>query len=66
MPTKRILPEIAYDRPALRDATARQQLTQQIVSAFEPVIRQNIEQWYQFIPVWQNHKNETKTSSPPQ
>ncbi len=59
-----ILPEISYDRAGLRDATARQQLTQQIVTAFEPVIRQNIEQWYQFIPVWQNHKNETKTSAP--
>src|SRR5215469_3939957 len=48
-----VLPEISYDRAALRDAAARQQLTQEIVTAFEPIIRQNIEQWYQFIPIWQ-------------
>jgi lauroyl/myristoyl acyltransferase len=48
-----ILPEISYNRAALRDAGARQQLTQQIVTAFEPVIQQHVEQWYQFIPVWQ-------------
>jgi lauroyl/myristoyl acyltransferase len=47
-----VLPEISYDRSALRDAAARQQLTQQIMTAFEPVIQQHIEQWYQFIPMW--------------
>lgn len=48
-----VFPEISYDRAALRDAAVRQQLTQKIVTAFEPVIQQHIEQWYQFIPVWQ-------------
>jgi len=48
-----VLPEISYDRTALRDAAARQKLTQEIVTVFEPVIQQHIEQWYQFIPVWQ-------------
>ncbi|HWD91848.1 MAG TPA: lysophospholipid acyltransferase family protein [Verrucomicrobiae bacterium] len=48
-----VLPEISYDRALLRDMAARQQLTQKIVTAFEPVIQQHIEQWYQFIPVWQ-------------
>jgi KDO2-lipid IV(A) lauroyltransferase len=47
-----VLPEISYDRPALRDSAARQQLTQSIVSAFEPIIQKHIEQWYQFIPIW--------------
>jgi lauroyl/myristoyl acyltransferase len=47
-----VLPEISYDRPALRDSAARQQLTQSIVTAFEPIIQKNIEQWYQFIPIW--------------
>lgn len=48
-----VLPEISYERAALRDAAARQQLTQNIVTVFEPVIQQHVEQWYQFIPVWQ-------------
>jgi lauroyl/myristoyl acyltransferase len=52
-----VLPEISYDRAALRDLTARQQLTQEIVTAFEPVIQRHIEQWYQFIPVWQRPKD---------
>ena len=47
-----VLPEILYDRATLRDSAARQQLTQEIVTAFEPVIQQHIEQWYQFIPIW--------------
>lgn len=47
-----VLPEINYDRAALRDAAARQQLTQEIATAFEPIIRKHIEQWYQFIPIW--------------
>ena len=48
-----VLPEILYDRGALRDAAARQKLTQEIVTVFEPVIQKHIEQWYQFIPIWQ-------------
>jgi lauroyl/myristoyl acyltransferase len=48
-----VLPEISYDRTALRDVVARQKLTQQIVTVFEPVIQKHIEQWYQFIPIWQ-------------
>jgi lauroyl/myristoyl acyltransferase len=51
-----VLPEISYDRAALRHAGVRQQLTQEIVTAFEPVIQQHIEQWYQFFPLW--HKEE--------
>jgi lauroyl/myristoyl acyltransferase len=48
-----VLPEISYDRATLRDSAARQKLTQEIVTVFEPVIQQHIEQWYQFIPIWQ-------------
>lgn len=47
-----VLPPIAYDRVSLRDATARRQLTQQIITTFEPVIRQHLDQWYHFIPIW--------------
>jgi KDO2-lipid IV(A) lauroyltransferase len=53
-----VLPEISYDRPTLRDPAARQQLTQKIVTAFEPVIQQHIEQWYQFVPVWPTQKHQ--------
>jgi predicted RND superfamily exporter protein/lauroyl/myristoyl acyltransferase len=47
-----VLPPIAYDRAGLRDRGARLRLTQEIVRAFEPVIRQHPDQWYHFVPVW--------------
>ncbi|MEO6183755.1 MAG: lysophospholipid acyltransferase family protein [Verrucomicrobiota bacterium] len=47
-----ILPEISYHRPALRAIEARQQLTQQIVSVFENPIREHLDQWYHFVPIW--------------
>jgi hypothetical protein len=36
-----ILPEIAYDRAAIGSREARIRLTQEILRAFEPVIRQH-------------------------
>lgn len=48
----RVLPPVEYDRAALRDRAARVALTQRIVSAFEPVIREHPEQWYHFVPVF--------------
>ncbi len=47
-----ILPPITYDRAMLRKREARQQLTQQIIRAFEPAICQHLDQWYHFVPVW--------------
>lgn len=47
-----ILPRIDYDRSTLRDRQARQQLTQRILSALEPSIREHSDQWYHFVPVW--------------
>lgn len=47
-----VLPEFAYDRRALSEREARAGLTQEILRAFEPLIRQDIEQWYQFVPIW--------------
>ena len=47
-----ILPRIDYDRSTLRDRNARQQLTQRILSALEPAIREHSDQWYHFVPVW--------------
>ncbi len=47
-----VLPAIPYDRAVLRDRQARQQLAQDILRAFEPLIRQHLDQWYQFVPIW--------------
>jgi predicted exporter/lauroyl/myristoyl acyltransferase len=47
-----ILPEIAYDRAALGNREARCELTQKIMRAFEPAIRQHPDQWYHFVPIW--------------
>ncbi|HUB86896.1 MAG TPA: MMPL family transporter, partial [Verrucomicrobiae bacterium] len=48
----KVLPEFVYDRAALGNREARRELTEQILRAFEPEIRKNIEQWYQFTPIW--------------
>jgi KDO2-lipid IV(A) lauroyltransferase len=48
----RVLPEFAYDRQALGQREARRELTQQIMRAFEPEIRNHLDQWYHFVPVW--------------
>lgn len=50
--TAHILPSIPYDRPALRGLDARLDLTQRIMSAFEPAIRLYLNQWYHFVPIW--------------
>ena len=47
-----ILPEVIYDRAAIGDREARIKLTQEILRAFEPVIRQHVTQWYHFVPIW--------------
>jgi len=47
-----ILPPIAYDRAALRDRAVRQQLTQEIVRAFQPAIQEHLDQWFHFVPIW--------------
>lgn len=48
-----ILPAIDYDRRALRQREERQRLTQQIIHTFEPAIREHLDQWYHFVPVWE-------------
>ena len=48
----KVLPEFVYERKSLGSREARAGLTQQILRAFEPEIRDNIEQWYQFTPIW--------------
>jgi lauroyl/myristoyl acyltransferase len=48
----RVLPEFAYDRRALGTREARRELTQKIMRAFEPEIRQHLDQWYHFVSIW--------------
>jgi len=51
-----ILPEVIYDRAVIGHREERIQLTQQILRAFELVIRENAAQWYHFVPVWPEEK----------
>jgi lauroyl/myristoyl acyltransferase len=46
------LPEFIYDRAALNSREGRRELTQQMMRAFEPVIREHLDQWYHFVPIW--------------
>ena len=48
----RVLPEFVYDRRALGNQEARRELTRQIMRAFEPEIREHLDQWYHFVPIW--------------
>ncbi len=57
-----ILPPIPYVRATLRDRAARQDLTQRIVSVFEPLIREHLDQWYHFVPIW---ARDVQQNSPP-
>jgi lauroyl/myristoyl acyltransferase len=36
----------------LRSRESRHKLTQEIMRAFEPAIRQHLDQWYHFVPIW--------------
>jgi predicted exporter/lauroyl/myristoyl acyltransferase len=56
-----MLPEITYDRAAIGNREARVQLTQQIMRAFEPAIRQHLTQWFHFVPIWPEEKPQMKT-----
>jgi predicted RND superfamily exporter protein len=48
----KVLPEFTYDRKTLGNREGRRELTQQILRAFEPEIRKDMDQWYQFTPIW--------------
>jgi lauroyl/myristoyl acyltransferase len=47
-----VLPEIIYDRGQIGSREARKALTQEIMSAFKPLIEEHPNQWYHFVPVW--------------
>lgn len=55
-----IMPEISYNRAALRGAEARQKLTQEIMTAFELPIREHLDQWYHFVPIWPEANPENR------
>lgn len=46
------LPSINYDRSMLDTREKRREMTQQIMRAFEPWIRQYPDQWFHFVPIW--------------
>jgi predicted exporter/lauroyl/myristoyl acyltransferase len=48
----RLLAEFEYDRQSLGNREGRGRLTQQIMRAFEPEIRQHADQWFHFVPIW--------------
>jgi predicted RND superfamily exporter protein/lauroyl/myristoyl acyltransferase len=58
-----VLPEINYDRAAIGSRAERIKLTQEILRAFEPSIRQHLTQWFHFVPVWpETEKHQAPTS----
>ena len=65
--TATIMPEIVYDRAAIGDRAARIRLTQEILRVFEPAIRQHVEQWYHFVPLWpptEKHQAPSSNEAP--
>jgi lauroyl/myristoyl acyltransferase len=60
----RILPEFQYDRSALGNREARRQLTQALLRAFEPEIRQHPDQWFHFVPVWPEQGSQDAARHP--
>jgi hypothetical protein len=43
---------LAIGTPAGKSKVPKVPTTQQIPRAFEPALRQNINAWYQFVPIW--------------
>ena len=58
-----VLPQIEYERAALRELEARRDLSQRIVRAFEPVIREHLDEWYHFVPLWPEDRGATIAGS---
>lgn len=47
-----LFPPVDYDRKALRSLEHRHSLTQRTLQVFESSVRQYLDQWYHFVPVW--------------
>lgn len=56
----RILPELGYDRKALGTREARASFAQQMMNSFEPAIREDLDQWFHFVPLWERPVEEQK------
>jgi uncharacterized protein len=54
----RIAPEVKYDRATIGNREERVKLTRDIMRVLEPCIRENITQWYHFVPVWPEEKKQ--------
>jgi lauroyl/myristoyl acyltransferase len=54
-----VMREFQYDRRALGNREARHELTRQILRAFEPWIRQYVDQWFHFVPIWPQASSTT-------
>jgi lauroyl/myristoyl acyltransferase len=63
--TAHVLPEIAYDRRALGSREGRRELTQKIMRAFEPEIREHLDQWFHFVPIWPPQDGAARPGSAP-
>ena len=46
------LPPVLYDRAGISSKDRRIVFTREILSVFEPVVRQYADQWYHFVPIW--------------
>jgi predicted RND superfamily exporter protein/lauroyl/myristoyl acyltransferase len=54
----RLLQEMAYDRRSLGTREARQKLTQELMSVFEPEIHDHLDQWFHFVPIWPEEQRD--------
>jgi predicted exporter/lauroyl/myristoyl acyltransferase len=63
--TAHVLPEIAYDRRALGSREGRRELTRKIMRAFEPEIREHLDQWFHFVPIWPPQDGAARPGSAP-
>ena len=53
------LSPVGYDRSNLGSRGARQELASKVLQVFEPAVLEHPEQWYHFVPIW----NETPDSN---
>lgn len=58
-----VLAPIDYDRRALGNRETRRLLTQDILRAFEPLLRQHADQWFHFVPVWPSAPDTSRSRS---
>jgi KDO2-lipid IV(A) lauroyltransferase len=53
-----LFPEIVYERRALGTRESRENLTQEIMKQFEPVIQRHLTQWFHFVPLWKGESTQ--------